>query len=112
SHERWDGGGYPDGLRGADIPLGARIIAVCDAYEAITADRCYRTGRSSADARAELQRGAGAQFDPTVVAVFLDELERPTDTASPSVRTPEDERAELVAEITGRVREVVAAVPG
>jgi HD-GYP domain-containing protein (c-di-GMP phosphodiesterase class II) len=112
SHERWDGVGYPDGLRGAEIPLGARIIAVCDAYEAITTDRCYRSGRSPAAARAELVRDAGGQFDPAVVTVFLEELERPTAASLPVIPTAEDERAELVAEITGRVREVVAAVPG
>jgi diguanylate cyclase (GGDEF)-like protein len=70
SHERWDGDGYPDRTAGDDIPLGARIVAVCDAYDAIVADRPYRGGRSAAEAIAELERGAGVQFDPAVVAAF------------------------------------------
>jgi HD-GYP domain-containing protein (c-di-GMP phosphodiesterase class II) len=70
SHERWDGDGYPDRTAGEDIPLGARIVAVCDAYDAIVADRPYRRGRSAAEAMEELQRCAGAQFDPAVVAAF------------------------------------------
>lgn len=70
SHERWDGEGYPDGLRGEQIPLGARVIAVCDAYEAMVAGRPYRARRSPDEARAELRRGAGTQFDPAVVAAF------------------------------------------
>jgi diguanylate cyclase (GGDEF)-like protein/prepilin-type processing-associated H-X9-DG protein len=70
SHERWDGDGYPDRTAGADIPLGARIVAVCDAYDAIVADRAYRRGRSPAEAMEELERCAGAQFDPAVVAAF------------------------------------------
>jgi HD-GYP domain-containing protein (c-di-GMP phosphodiesterase class II) len=70
SHERWDGDGYPDRTAGEDIPLGARIVAVCDAYDAIVADRPYRRGSSSAEAMQELRRCAGAQFDPAVVAAF------------------------------------------
>jgi diguanylate cyclase (GGDEF)-like protein len=70
SHERWDGTGYPDRLAGDDIPLGARIVAVCDAYDAIVADRPYQPARSSAEAMAELRRCAGTQFDPQVVAAF------------------------------------------
>ncbi len=70
-HERWDGGGYPDGLRGEQIPLGARIVLVCDAFHAMTSDRPYRAAMSEADARAELRAGAGTQFDPRVVDGFL-----------------------------------------
>jgi diguanylate cyclase (GGDEF)-like protein len=70
SHERWDGGGYPDRLAGEAIPLGARIIAVCDAYDAMTTTRPYREAMSEADAMAELRRCAGHQFDPRVVAAF------------------------------------------
>jgi HD-GYP domain-containing protein (c-di-GMP phosphodiesterase class II) len=70
SHERYDGGGYPDGLAGADIPLAARIIAVCDAFDAMCADRPYRRARPVAEAIAELRAGAGTQFDPEVVQVF------------------------------------------
>ena len=67
SHERWDGAGYPDGLAGAAIPLGARIIAACDAYEAMTSERCYQAARSSDEAIAELRRNSGTQFDPAVI---------------------------------------------
>ena len=71
SHERVDGSGYPDGLLGKDIPLGARIIAVCDAYDAMTSSRPYRpTPMSVEGAVAELCRSAGTQFDPAVVDVF------------------------------------------
>ncbi|MDT5280546.1 MAG: hypothetical protein QOJ20_1741 [Mycobacterium sp.] len=71
SHERWDGGGYPDGLAGEQIPLGARIIAVCDAYQAMTRDRPSRKAMSAEVALAELQAGAGTHFDPDVVEAFL-----------------------------------------
>jgi two-component system cell cycle response regulator len=67
SHERWDGSGYPDGLAGTEIPLGARIIAVCDAFEAITSSRVYQSARTREEAMSELRRGAGTQFDPVVV---------------------------------------------
>jgi diguanylate cyclase (GGDEF)-like protein/putative nucleotidyltransferase with HDIG domain len=70
SHERFDGTGYPDGLAGDAIPLGARIIAVCDAYEAIVSDRPYRAARPSAEARAELRRCVPTQFDAHVVSAF------------------------------------------
>ena len=66
-HERWDGGGYPDGLAGEEIPIVARIVCACDAYSAITTDRPYRQGRSAEEALAELRRCAGMQFDPDVV---------------------------------------------
>jgi HD-GYP domain-containing protein (c-di-GMP phosphodiesterase class II) len=80
-HERWDGAGYPDRLRGDTIPLGARIIFVADAYDAMTSDRVYRSKRSSGDALAELTRCAGTQFDPIIVEAFRAEFEderRPT----------------------------------
>jgi diguanylate cyclase (GGDEF)-like protein/putative nucleotidyltransferase with HDIG domain len=70
SHERFDGSGYPDRLAGEQIPIGARVIAVCDAYEAIVSDRPYRAARSPEEALAELRRCAGEQFDPAVVAAF------------------------------------------
>jgi diguanylate cyclase (GGDEF)-like protein/putative nucleotidyltransferase with HDIG domain len=68
SHERFDGTGYPDGLAGDEIPLGARIIAVCDAHEAIVSDRPYRGARPQHEALAELRRCAGGHFDPQVVS--------------------------------------------
>ena len=71
SHERWDGGGYPDGLAGEDIPLASRIVSVCDAYNAMTTDRSYRRALPVADAIAELERCAGTQFDPAVVAAVV-----------------------------------------
>lgn len=70
SHERWDGGGYPDGLRGDAIPLGARVVAVCDAFDAMTTERPYREQMSEPDAIEELRRCAGTQFDPIVVEAF------------------------------------------
>jgi two-component system cell cycle response regulator len=70
SHERYDGGGYPDGLAAEAIPLGARIIFACDAYHAMTSDRPYRIGMSQEDAMAELRRHAGTQFDPAVAAAL------------------------------------------
>jgi HD-GYP domain-containing protein (c-di-GMP phosphodiesterase class II) len=70
SHERWDGTGYPDGLAGEQIPLGARIITVCDAFDAMRQARPYAASMSESDALAELRRCAGTQFDPRVVDAF------------------------------------------
>ena len=70
-HERWDGRGYPEGLSGAEIPLGARIMAVADTYEAMTSDRAYRKALQHQEAIAELVTCSGAQFDPDCVAAFL-----------------------------------------
>jgi two-component system, cell cycle response regulator len=67
SHERWDGRGYPDGLRRSEPPIGARIIAVCDAYDAMRSPQPYRPPRSDKEALAEVRSGAGTQFDPAVV---------------------------------------------
>jgi two-component system, cell cycle response regulator len=67
SHERWDGGGYPDKLAGEEIPLGARIVAVCDAFDAMVSDRPYRPAITVDEALDELERCAGSQFDPKVV---------------------------------------------
>jgi HD-GYP domain-containing protein (c-di-GMP phosphodiesterase class II) len=71
-HERWDGRGYPDGLRGACIPLASRVISVCDAFGAMTCTRPYRDGMPPAHAVAELRAGAGTQFDPAVVDAFCE----------------------------------------
>jgi putative nucleotidyltransferase with HDIG domain len=70
-HEFFDGSGYPNALAGEQIPLGARIIAVADAYDTITSDRTYKKGRSSIEALAELERCANAQFDGAIVEVFV-----------------------------------------
>ena len=70
SHERWDGGGYPDGLAGPEIPLGSRIIFCADAFHAIRCDRPYRPGRSAREAVAEITRCAGTQFDPRVASAL------------------------------------------
>jgi HD-GYP domain-containing protein (c-di-GMP phosphodiesterase class II) len=74
-HERWDGSGYPDKLRGEQIPLGARIIFVADAFDAMTSERVYRKPLSDRDAVAELERCAGTQFDPAVVDAFSEDLD-------------------------------------
>jgi two-component system, cell cycle response regulator len=76
SHERFDGSGYPDGLRGDEIPLGARVVAVCDAFDAMTTERPYRDPVTEADAVAELRRCAGTQFDPVVVEAFCTVIAR------------------------------------
>ena len=75
-HERWDGKGYPDGLKGRQIPIGARIVLVVDAFHAMVSDRSYRTGMSEESARLELRANAGSQFDPDVVEAFLRVLDR------------------------------------
>ena len=72
SHERWDGAGYPDRLAGGEIPLASRIIAACDAFDAMVSDRPYRPARTAREALQELALGAGTQFDPDVVTAFLD----------------------------------------
>jgi two-component system, cell cycle response regulator len=76
SHERWDGNGYPDRLAGSEIPLGARIVAVCDAFDAMTSERCYQRARTAQEAIEELRRSAGTQFDPRVVHALCRALER------------------------------------
>ena len=75
-HERWDGSGYPDGLQGRQIPIGARIVLVVDSFHAMISDRPYRAGMSAESARLELRSGAGTQFDPDVVDAFLRVLDR------------------------------------
>ena len=75
-HERWDGRGYPHGLSGEDIPLGSRILFVADAYDAMTSDRIYQGHVAHEAAVAELERCAGTQFDPQLVAVFVKSVKR------------------------------------
>lgn len=69
-HERWDGTGYPHGLKGEEIPLISRIIAIADAFDAMTSERHYREARAVRDALKELRRCSGTQFDPSLVPVF------------------------------------------
>jgi HD-GYP domain-containing protein (c-di-GMP phosphodiesterase class II) len=74
THERWDGEGYPDRLAGKDIPLGARAIFICDAYDAMTEGRSYRSAMTREEALEELRRGAGTQFDPDLVRAFVEKV--------------------------------------
>lgn len=87
-HERWDGRGYPDGLAGEGIPLGARIVAIADAYDAIVRGRVYRPARSIGEAVEELRRHSGTQFDPGLVPLFIDEIDRLSSGVLPSVELP------------------------
>ena len=90
-HERWDGGGYPDGLAGEDIPVEARVIAVADAFSAMTADRPYRKPMTVSEACAELERCAASQFDPLCVRLFVEEVRR----RPPSIDRPDALRRAL-----------------
>ena len=84
-HERWDGKGYPEGLKEGDILLHSRIINVADAYEAMTSDRPYKRAISREEAIEELKKCRGKQFDPDIVDIFIDKVllkkESPADTA-------------------------------
>jgi diguanylate cyclase (GGDEF)-like protein len=95
-HERYDGGGYPAGLKGEQIPLEARIVCVADAFSAMTADRPYRRRMPLDAACDELERNAGTQFDPEVVRVFIEELRnRPPDGDDPLARALDDAEIQL-----------------
>jgi HD-GYP domain-containing protein (c-di-GMP phosphodiesterase class II) len=74
-HERWDGEGYPVGLKGDEIPLLARVLAVADAYDAMTSSSNHKPHMTKAEARAELRAAAGTQFDPRVVAALVESLD-------------------------------------
>jgi putative nucleotidyltransferase with HDIG domain len=86
SHERWDGKGYPDGLQGEQIPVGSRIVSVCDSFDAMTSNRAYRLAMTPQDAVAELERCAGSQFDPLVVDAFVAMLQPTLDAEGGAVR--------------------------
>jgi len=102
-HERWDGDGYPAGLKGEEIPLLARILTVADAYEAMIADRPYRRGRTIGDAIEELERCAGSHFDAKIVEVFVEIIKRDelhaesSEPAHDDDLQPEEARAIFVA---------------
>ena len=92
-HERYDGSGYPDGLKGDEIPLGARIIAVADTYDAITSDRCYQPGRPPLESVPILRRLAGVQLDAACVDALMHALVElgqltPSDIAQPPAEEP------------------------
>ncbi|WP_415814471.1 HD-GYP domain-containing protein, partial [Deinococcus marmoris] len=82
-HERWDGGGYPDGLVGTDIPLNARIFAICDVYDALISERPYKHAWSHEDALSEIGGQAGRQFDPEIARAFLGLMQRSGDHGVP-----------------------------
>lgn len=88
SHERWDGGGYPDGLAGEEIPVEARIVSCCDTFSAMTTTRSYRRAMSEKDAIAELRASAGTQLDPAVVDVLIGCIEAETATRTVPVPVP------------------------
>jgi two-component system, cell cycle response regulator len=99
THERWDGAGYPDGLRGAEIPLAARVVAVCDAYDAMTTDRTYSPAVAHEAACQELRDMSGSQFDPLVVDAFFAEIAKLT------APEPEDDGIEAPVQVLAdRVR--------
>ena len=103
THERWDGRGYPDGLAGEEIPLGARIIAACDAYDAMTTDRCYRRAIDHQHACEELRREAGHQFDRAVTDALLNEL-----GLSAAAAEQEGEHDPSAEEVMSYLREMLA----
>ena len=92
-HERWDGSGYPDALRGEEIPLESRIVFAADAFNAMTTNRPYRNAMSTADALEELRAGAGTQFDPAVVEALCTLIE----SGAPAVASAADEVRALLA---------------
>jgi HD-GYP domain-containing protein (c-di-GMP phosphodiesterase class II) len=104
-HERWDGSGYPEGRSGDQIPLMAQIIAVCDTYDAMTSRRAYRDSLGPEQARAEVRRGAGAEFAPAVAAAFLeipDEVFERLDGRSPSALSELPQRVQTLRRIDPR----------
>ncbi len=103
SHERWDGKGYPDALAGTDIPLGSRIISVCDAYDAMISERSYDSARAPEAAIAELQANAGTQFDAQVVEALCEHLKDPVAQQAPlGERNAIVSRSQAIAHRQGR----------
>jgi putative two-component system response regulator len=84
-HERWDGTGYPDRLHGSAIPIGARIVAIVDAYDAMVTDRPYRAALPQAEAIDRLRAGSGTQFDPDLLAIFIQMLEQHNGTPAAGI---------------------------
>lgn len=92
-HERWDGTGYPDGLKGEEIPLAARVFSVVDAFDAITANRPYRRGSSAAEAMSRIETGAGIQFDPLLAVGFIAMMSRSRRAAHTASRSADEAKA-------------------
>jgi hypothetical protein len=105
THERYDGSGYPDGLCADEIPLEARIVAVCDAYAAMLADRPYRRALDTRQAQEELRHNAGTQFDPSVVEAFMatgsDHAQLPAAAQRTSTSAPPEPRLTTIASLRG-----------
>jgi HD-GYP domain-containing protein (c-di-GMP phosphodiesterase class II) len=101
-HERFDGSGYPDGLAGDDIPPESRILSVLDVFDALTHQRSYRNALSKAEALAELERGAGTQFDPVVVKAFLALVEKQGDGLGAPAQAASEDRQLVAARAAGR----------
>jgi HD-GYP domain-containing protein (c-di-GMP phosphodiesterase class II) len=103
-HERFDGQGYPDGLRREDIPLGARIVSIADAFDAMTTQRPYRAAMSQAQAIRELRRGAGRQWDPQLVDAFLEAIHSELPTSNGRRHREEARRSRRTAQVPGAPR--------
>jgi HD-GYP domain-containing protein (c-di-GMP phosphodiesterase class II) len=99
SHERFDGDGYPDRLKGEEIPLGSRVIHVCDAFEAMTSNRPYKRAMSLEAALAELRRCSNTQFDERVVDVFIEMVEQGDENVAAGAREVSDSAAQDLAQI-------------
>jgi HD-GYP domain-containing protein (c-di-GMP phosphodiesterase class II) len=105
AHERWDGDGYPDGLAGNDIPFGARVICVCDAFDAMVSERPYRAARSVDEAIEEMICCAGKQFDPVVVDALVAEIRGEVGEKGPRGRNLTRERPASQRPSSSRSRE-------
>jgi len=108
-HERFEGGGYPAGLRGEGIPLGARIVTVVDAFDAMVSDRCYRKGLGLSEAIRRLQAGSGTQFDPDIVRSFvhlaqehLSDVSRIVEPQDSAPQAPAEARSSFLVEVGTR----------